>query len=206
MLGEYQTLLLICSPQAQVSDRWQWQPDPDKCYSVRDAYQLMTSQYSVTMDAAEDLIWHSQVPLKVSIFVWHLLRDRLPTKANLVSRDILSPEARHCVSGCGEVESAQHLFLSCGTFGSFWPLVRSWIGFFRWTLILFQTILFSLPIQRVVLVHADLFCSSSSLHAFGLCRVREIIDCSEAQQIPYINFWTRSRLFPTGDCKRQMLL
>jgi hypothetical protein len=129
MLGEYQTLLLICSPQAQVSDRWQWQPDPDKCYSVRDAYQLMTSQYSVTMDAAEDLIWHSQVPLKVSIFVWHLLRDRLPTKANLVSRDILSPEARHCVSGCGEVESAQHLFLSCGTFGSLWPLVRSWIGF-----------------------------------------------------------------------------
>ncbi|GAU23552.1 hypothetical protein TSUD_40300 [Trifolium subterraneum] len=34
-------------------------------------------------------------------------------------------KVHHCVSGCGEVESAQHLFLSCSTFGS---LVSSWIG------------------------------------------------------------------------------
>jgi hypothetical protein len=33
------------------------------------------------------------------------------------------------VSGCGDVESAEHLFLSCSTFDSFWPMVRSWIGF-----------------------------------------------------------------------------
>jgi hypothetical protein len=33
------------------------------------------------------------------------------------------------VSGCGGVESTQHLFLSCGTFGSLWALVRSWIEF-----------------------------------------------------------------------------
>jgi hypothetical protein len=33
------------------------------------------------------------------------------------------------VSECGGVESAQHLFLSCSTFGSLWVLVRSWIGF-----------------------------------------------------------------------------
>jgi hypothetical protein len=33
-----------------------------------------------------------------------------------------------CVSGCGGIETAQHLFL-CGTFGSLWALLRSWIGF-----------------------------------------------------------------------------
>ncbi|MCI39465.1 glutamate-gated kainate-type ion channel receptor subunit GluR5, partial [Trifolium medium] len=60
------------------------------------------------------------VPLKVSIFAWRLLQDRLPTRANLVSRGILSTAAHHCVSGCGAVESAQHLFLSCGTFGPLW--------------------------------------------------------------------------------------
>ncbi|MCI84315.1 hypothetical protein A2U01_0105592, partial [Trifolium medium] len=42
---------------AQSSDRWQWQRDPAKGYSVRDAYQLLTSQGAVTLDAAEDLIW-----------------------------------------------------------------------------------------------------------------------------------------------------
>jgi hypothetical protein len=36
------------------------------------------------MDDAGKLIWHPQVLLKVSIFVWRLLRDRLPTKANLL--------------------------------------------------------------------------------------------------------------------------
>ncbi|MCI56072.1 heat-shock protein, partial [Trifolium medium] len=75
MLGECQTLLLNLSLQAQFSDRWQWQPDPDKGYSVRGAYQLLTSQDSVTLDAAEGFIWHTQVPLKVSIFAWRLLRD-----------------------------------------------------------------------------------------------------------------------------------
>ncbi|GAU22739.1 hypothetical protein TSUD_138630 [Trifolium subterraneum] len=105
-----------------------WQPDPGIGYTVRDTYQLLTSQDTITLDAAEDLIWHSQVPLKVSVLVWRLLQDRLPTKSNLVARGILSLEAHHCVSGCGTVESTQHLFLSCSMFGSLWSLVSSWIG------------------------------------------------------------------------------
>ncbi|GAU37863.1 hypothetical protein TSUD_22790 [Trifolium subterraneum] len=76
------------------------------------------------MDDAEKLVWHSRVPLKVSIFAWRLLHDRLPTKANLVTRGILSPAAHFCVSA---IESAHHLFISCSTFGSLWALVRSWI-------------------------------------------------------------------------------
>ncbi|MCI57279.1 O-acyltransferase WSD1, partial [Trifolium medium] len=92
---------------AQSSDRWQWQPDPDTGYSVRGAYHLLTSHDSVTMDATEGLIWHTQVPLKVSILAWRLLCDRLPTTANLVTQGILSPEAHYCVAGCGAVELAQ---------------------------------------------------------------------------------------------------
>ncbi|PNX69239.1 O-acyltransferase WSD1, partial [Trifolium pratense] len=52
---------------AHSTDRWQWRPDPDTGYSVRGAYQLLTSHISVTMDDADNLIWHPQVPLKVSI-------------------------------------------------------------------------------------------------------------------------------------------
>ncbi|MCI43540.1 O-acyltransferase WSD1, partial [Trifolium medium] len=98
--------------QAQSSDRRQWQPDPDTGYSVHGAYHLLTSHDSVTLDAAEDLIWHTQVPLKVSILTWRLLCDMLPTKVNIVTRGILSPKAHYCVAGCGAVELAQHLFLS----------------------------------------------------------------------------------------------
>ncbi|GAU37843.1 hypothetical protein TSUD_57030 [Trifolium subterraneum] len=120
-------MLLPSSKLPQSPDRWQWQPDPENDYFVRSTYQLLTSQDSVTLGVAEGLIWHTQIPLKVSIFAWRLLRDRLPTKANLVTRDILSSEAHQCMSGCGTVESAQHLFLFCDTFGSLWLHVSSWM-------------------------------------------------------------------------------
>jgi hypothetical protein len=129
MLGECQTLLLTVSVQVDSPDRWQWRHDPASGYSVRDAYQILTSQDTPTIEAAGDLLWHKQVPLKVSILAWRLLRDRLPTKANLVTRGIISPDLQHCVTGCGGVETAQHLFLTCSTFGPLWAMVRSWIGF-----------------------------------------------------------------------------
>ncbi|CAJ2646720.1 unnamed protein product [Trifolium pratense] len=127
LLGECQSLLLDISLQDQTSDRWQWSPDPDTGYTVRGAYQILISQDSVTLHDAENLIWHPQVPLKVSIFAWRLLRDRLPTRANLVNRGVLSSSADTCVFGCGVAESAHHLFLSCSFAGSLWDLVREWV-------------------------------------------------------------------------------
>ncbi|GAU33269.1 hypothetical protein TSUD_279430 [Trifolium subterraneum] len=109
------------------SDCWQWQPGLDSGYIVCGAYQLLTEQVVPPLDGASGLIWHPQVPLKVSILAWWLLRDRLPTKVNLITRGILSVAASLCVFGCGEAESAHHLFLSCSTFGSLWHLLpTSW--------------------------------------------------------------------------------
>ncbi|PNX95466.1 cysteine-rich receptor-like protein kinase [Trifolium pratense] len=70
-----QSLLSNFSFQAQSSDRWQWQPDPDTSYIVRGAYHLLTTLDSITLDEADHLIWHPQVPLKVSIFASRLLCD-----------------------------------------------------------------------------------------------------------------------------------
>jgi hypothetical protein len=58
MLRECQTLLLPFVVQVQSLDVWRWQPDPDTGYSVRGAYQLLTSQDSLTLGDAEDLVWH----------------------------------------------------------------------------------------------------------------------------------------------------
>jgi hypothetical protein len=55
---------------------------------------------------------------------------RLPTKDNLVRRHIIPPNASHCVTGCGGVEMAHHLFLFCLVFAPLWNHVRSWIGIF----------------------------------------------------------------------------
>ncbi|KAK2369241.1 hypothetical protein QL285_082389 [Trifolium repens] len=72
ILRECQTLLLTVTVQVGLPNRWQWRPDPVSGYSVRDAYQILTSQDTVTIGTADYLLWHNQVPLKVSIFAWRL--------------------------------------------------------------------------------------------------------------------------------------
>ena len=81
------------------------------------------------MGTSDDLIWHKQVPLKVSILAWRLLRDRLPTKYNLLNRDVLSSEATICSAVCGQAETTSHLFLHCNTYAYLWQLVQPWLGF-----------------------------------------------------------------------------
>ncbi|GAU51974.1 hypothetical protein TSUD_417690, partial [Trifolium subterraneum] len=78
------------SKKADSSGRWLWQPDPVTGYSVRGAYHLLTSQDFVTLDDAAGLIWHTHVPLKVSIFAWRLLRDSSWIGSTLVDSQTLS--------------------------------------------------------------------------------------------------------------------
>jgi len=65
-----------------------------------------------------DFIWHKDAPLKVSLFAWRLIRNRFSTKDNLFRRGIIPLESQLCVSGCGNIESAKHLFLYCQFCGS----------------------------------------------------------------------------------------
>jgi hypothetical protein len=96
LLKEYQTLLHDVFLQAQSPDRWLWRPDPDRGYTVWGAYKLLTAHSPDSLDVVVDLFWHKRVPLKVSVFAWRLLRDRLPTKSNLAARGIILPEVQSC--------------------------------------------------------------------------------------------------------------
>ena len=106
----------------------EWLPDIVGGYTVRGAYLLLTQQVAPLSDATTELVWHKQVPLKVSILAWRLLKDRLPTKINLLRRGIIHHGAILCVAGCGFDESTYHLFLHCATFGSIWQHIRRWLG------------------------------------------------------------------------------
>jgi len=81
-----------------------------------------------TTDMSSELIWHKDVLLKVSVFVWRLLHNRLPTKDSLGRCDVLLDKNSLCVSGCDGVEPVHHLFLKCNIFGSLWYLVHDWVG------------------------------------------------------------------------------
>ncbi|GAU48931.1 hypothetical protein TSUD_373400 [Trifolium subterraneum] len=70
-------------------DHWLWRHDTSGGYSVQSAYKLLTSLVPPEVDAMSNFLWHKQVPVKVSVLAWRLLRNRLSTKDNLVARHII---------------------------------------------------------------------------------------------------------------------
>jgi len=123
------TLLHNVILQENLQDHWRWLLDPIHGYSVRETYRLLTvMDNQVAVDLNKD-VWHKLVPTKVSLFAWHLLKDRIPTRSNLVRRHVIQPNENLCVGGCGHIETADHLFIGCDFFGSVWYLICHWIGF-----------------------------------------------------------------------------
>ena len=113
--------------QNNVHDVWRWLLDPIHSYSVRGAYHFLTTiAASLDMTMVDD-IWHKYIPSKVSVFVWRLLRNRLPTKDNLVQRQVIPTTDTDCIRGCGGLETSAHLFLHCDIFRSLWHHVWCWL-------------------------------------------------------------------------------
>jgi len=70
------------------------------------------------VEGADALVWHKHIPLEVSIFAWRLVKNTLPTRANLVHRGILSEAGAGYLCSCGDIETTQHLFISCDFYGT----------------------------------------------------------------------------------------
>ena len=97
-------------------------------YTVHSVYQMLMWQEMHIYDDFSEAVWHKSVPLKVSICAWRLLRNRWPTKDNLRRRGIISVESQLCISGCGQIESADHLIVHCPIFGSLWQHMKNWLN------------------------------------------------------------------------------
>ena len=67
------------------------------------------------------------VLLKVSVFAWRLLRNRLPTKDNLFARGVIPHGNNTCVAGCGDIKAIQHLFIYGLYSAALWGSIRSWL-------------------------------------------------------------------------------
>ncbi|CAJ2673626.1 unnamed protein product [Trifolium pratense] len=74
-------------------------------------------------------LWKNNVPSKVGVFGWRLLLDKLPTRANLASKGILSsPHDLPCVFCFQVAEDCNHLFFSCNKVTELWRQVCLWLG------------------------------------------------------------------------------
>jgi len=108
-------------------DRWRWILDPTSGYTVKGTYQYFTKSDTLLETGLFYAAWLKYVPLKVSIFVWRLLRNRLPTKDNLLCRRIPYHDDIICAGGCGCPETTCHLLFRCNFYGGLWHLIYQWI-------------------------------------------------------------------------------
>jgi len=114
--------------QDNAHDSWRWHLDPVYGYSVRASYRFITENGDMLDRTLVDDVWHKSIPSKVSLLVWRLLRNRVPTKDNLVHRGVLPTTNITCMAGCGQNEIAAHLFLHCNFSCNLWYQVWKWIG------------------------------------------------------------------------------
>ncbi|XP_058757835.1 uncharacterized protein LOC131631064 [Vicia villosa] len=69
------------------------------------------------------------MPSKVKVFAWRMLKDRIPTRMQLLHRNIIEVnEDCCCVLGCSAIEDVQHLFLDCGKMRTVWINIYRWLG------------------------------------------------------------------------------
>ena len=102
--------------QDNVNDVRRWSLDPIHGYSVWEAYHFLTTYGEPEEGNLAVNIWHKYIPSKVILFLWRLLRDRLPTKDNLVRRrvwQVAGLRKRHNIFFLDVIYSAL-LGLMCG--------------------------------------------------------------------------------------------
>jgi len=115
--------------QENIQDNWRWVLGPIHGYSVSGTYRYLSSAAELMVTSDFNEVWHKLVPVKVSIFVWRLLQDRIPTRANLVRRLVLQPNDNLCAASCDSVETTDHLTLQCNSFRNVWYyLIGHWHG------------------------------------------------------------------------------
>ncbi|RZB66378.1 Nuclear-pore anchor isoform B [Glycine soja] len=111
--------------QSHLQDTMVWKADPCGVYSTKSAYRiLMTCNRHVSEANIFKTIWKLKIPPRAAVFSWRLIKDRLPTRHNLLRRNV-SIQENECPL-CGyEQEEADHLFFNCKmTRGLWWESMR----------------------------------------------------------------------------------
>lgn len=79
---EYSDILTNIILHSIIPNRWLWLLHSSKKYNLTSAYNYMMSSVNVFATEHSNAIWNKEVPLKVSLVAWRLLRNCLPTTNN----------------------------------------------------------------------------------------------------------------------------
>lgn len=67
-------------------DKWEWIIGTDGSFEVSNTIKHI--DYIILQEDIVQTTWCRLVPIKLNVFLWRVLRDRIPTTENLVKRGI----------------------------------------------------------------------------------------------------------------------
>jgi len=115
------------SPVADLKDDWVWGAQPTEMFSTNSAYNCLRSEQPLHQpNSGFRQLWEIKIPPAALSFAWRLLWDRLPSKDNLISRQIVLQNDL-CPFCQSQVESASHLFFTCYKVMPLWWEFNSWV-------------------------------------------------------------------------------
>uniref|UniRef100_A0A8I6Z3D2 Reverse transcriptase zinc-binding domain-containing protein n=1 Tax=Hordeum vulgare subsp. vulgare TaxID=112509 RepID=A0A8I6Z3D2_HORVV len=109
-------------PGSSVNDNVSWSLSPSGEFSVTLAYQALCQVLVLPWLSP---VWKAPMPLKIKIFVWQLLRDRLPLGTEVLKRH--GPGNNTCPV-CHVPEIGTHILFSCVAAQALWCFVREALG------------------------------------------------------------------------------
>ena len=113
--------------QRHVKDIMTWKADPSGVYSTKSAYKLMITPSTPASELrSSTLLWKLKIPPKPAVFTWRLLKDRLPTRSNLIRGNVIIQDTVCPLYGL-EQEEVGHLFFNCKRIVGMWWESMTWV-------------------------------------------------------------------------------
>lgn len=125
----------------------------------------------------------------INLSFWRLFYNRLPTRDNLVKRDVITPDNSRCTGGCGQEETASHLLFQCHSFTGLWTHVIRQLKYQRCFQMFVGTISSNLEHLQEEEEDRLTVLESYGLLACGVYRKLEILAYSRTRIHQWSNYW-----------------
>lgn len=102
------SLLKDCSLTDNRFDSVHWALEKKKHFTTKSLYRFLTNRGFGNRVAG--FVWRSKVPLKIKVFLWQILNNKLQVANNLVKRG-WKGSSRCCLCYCDE--NIDHIFFKC---------------------------------------------------------------------------------------------
>ncbi|GJT23297.1 RNA-directed DNA polymerase, eukaryota, reverse transcriptase zinc-binding domain protein [Tanacetum coccineum] len=115
--------LLASVVLSNVEDRWSWSLSGHGEFSVKSAREVIDKHALIT--SSTPTRWSKVLSIKLNVFMWRMLLEKLPTRSNLAIRG-LAVSCSLCLNCRMGVETRDHLFFVCPMALDLFRLLGRW--------------------------------------------------------------------------------